>query len=94
MIGKAKSNRSLYATINYNIKKGSGIFYTNKLEGEELKEYRYQMADLQRCYSGTGKSLTIHAQLSPSIEDGKKLSMDDWKRMAKLFLEKMDLEDL
>lgn len=71
MIGKAKSNRSLYATINYNIKKGSGIFYTNKLEGEELKEYRYQMADLQRCYSGTGKSLTIHAQLSPSIEDGK-----------------------
>lgn len=92
MIGKAKSNRSLSATINYNLKKDSVMFYTNKLEGENIDDYRSQMADLQKCYRGSGKSLTIHAQLSPAIGDGKKLTIKEWKKMAEFFLEKLNLD--
>lgn len=73
MVGKAKSNISLAATVRYNMKKGSSFFYSNKLEGDEISSFKWQMTDLQKCYDGPGKSLIVHAQLSPEPEDGKRL---------------------
>lgn len=66
------------------------MFYTNRLEGESIFDYRLQMADLQRCYNGTGIRLTLHAQLSPTIKNGKNLSVDDWAQMSKMFIDKME----
>jgi hypothetical protein len=93
MIGKAKSNKSLSATIAYNNKNSSSLFFTNNLIGNDKNELLIQMEDLQKCYTGKGKNLTIHAQLSPAIEDGKKLTTPDWEIMANKFLEKMQLSN-
>lgn len=73
----AKSNVSLSKTVAYNRKQGSNFFYWRNMDGENIWDYRAQMADLQKCYRGGGKSLTLHVQLSPSIEDGKVLRGND-----------------
>jgi len=77
MVGLAKSNLSLSKTVAYNQKPGSDFFYSKNMDGEDIWDYRAQMADLQKCYRGGGKSLTLHVQLSPSIEDGKVLTEND-----------------
>jgi hypothetical protein len=46
------------------------------LEGDEIRSFKWQMADLHKCYDGTGENLIIHAQLSPEIEEGKRLEME------------------
>lgn len=93
MIGKAKSNRSLSATISYNLKEGASFIYQNKLDGIDVKDHWLQMEDLQKCYQGRSGQLTIHAVLSPGIEDGLKLSQEKWSEMARKYLLKMDLTD-
>ena len=45
-----------------------------------------QMEDLQKSYRVYGKKLTIHADLSPAIEDGKRLSEVDWETIANKYL--------
>jgi hypothetical protein len=94
MIGKAKSNKSLQATITYNEREKATLVYTNKLVGMSLDDYRVQMEDLQKCYTGYGKQLTIHAILSPAIEDGQILSSEQWQKMADAYLAKMNMQDL
>lgn len=94
MIGKAKSNKSLQATIAYNEREKATLIYSNKLEGTSLNDYRIQMEDLQKCYTGYGRQLTIHAILSPAIEDGKSLSMEKWQVIADNYLSKMNMQDL
>ena len=91
MIGKAKSNKSLSDTIQYNLKEKATLVYTNKLEGENINDFLQEMQDLQKCYRGYAKGLTIHAILSPSIEDGKKLTTVDWNKIADSYLKKMNL---
>ncbi len=86
MIGKAKSNKSLQATIAYNEKEEATLIFTNKLVGISLADFRMQMEDLQKCYRGYGKQLTIHAILSPAIEDGNRLNTSQWKIMADKYL--------
>ena len=86
MIGKAKSNKSLQATIAYNEKEKATLIYTNNLVGISLADYRMQMEDLQKCYRGYARQLTIHAILSPSIEDGKRLHPSQWKIMADKYI--------
>lgn len=93
MICIAKSNSSLIATIAYNEKYKSAQFYVNKLVGDSIADYLIQMTDLQECYKGHGKQLTIHAILSPCIEDGQKLSDIQWKEIADKYLQKMNLEE-
>ena len=70
MIGKAKSNKSLVATIEYNLKEKTELFFANKLTGTSIKDYQMQMQDLQKCYQGYAKQLTVHAILSPHISEG------------------------
>ena len=94
MIGKAKSNKSLKATIAYNEKEKAALVYTNKLEGMSLDDYYMQMEDLQKCYKGYGKQLTIHAILSPAIEDGKTLETAQWQKIADDYLSKINMQDL
>ena len=94
MIGKAKSNKSLQATLTYNVKGKANLIYTNRLVGLSLDDYRMEMGDLQKCYRGYGKQLTIHAILSPAIEDGKKLSLEQWQAMSDKYLEKMGMKGL
>ena len=91
MISKAKSNISLAKTIQYNEKEKATLVYTHKLEGENIQDFQTQMQDLQRCYTGSAKQLTIHAILSPSIEDGKHLQQKDWQKIADEYLKKMNL---
>ena len=93
MIGKAKSNKSLAATIEYNLKEQAELCFTNKLTGNTMEEYQMQMQDLQKCYSGYAKQLTIHAILSPHISEGKNLSVQQWRQIADEYLEQMDLKE-
>jgi relaxase-like protein len=94
MIGKAKSNKSLQATIAYNEKEKATVVYANKLVGMSLADFQMQMEDLQKCYRGYGKQLTIHAILSPSIEDGKKLTISQWQTIAGKYLTNMNMQAL
>lgn len=94
MIGTAKSNKSLQATISYNEREKATLVYSNKLVGMSLDDYRQQMEDLQKCYTGYGRQLTIHAILSPAIEDGKTLSTEQWQKIADDYLAKMNMQDL
>src|ERR1017187_10118204 len=94
MIGKAKSNKSLQATISYNEKEKATLIYTNKLAGTSLADFRMQMEDLQKCYRGYGKQLTIHAILSPAIGDGKRLNTSEWKTIADKYLTNMNMQGL
>src|ERR1022692_2119244 len=94
MIGKAKSNKSLQATIAYNEKEKATLIYANNLVGISLADYRMQMEDLQKCYRGYARQLTIHAILSPSIEDGKRLNASQWKIMADKYIANMNMQRL
>jgi hypothetical protein len=94
MIGKAKSNKSLQATIAYNEKEKATLIYANNLVGISLADYRMQMEDLQKCYRGYARQLTIHAILSPSIEDGKRLNASQWKIMADKYIANMKMQGL
>ncbi|MEP7277412.1 MAG: relaxase/mobilization nuclease domain-containing protein [Bacteroidota bacterium] len=94
MIGKAKSNKSLAATIAYKLKEKATLVYSNKLEGDSLVDYQLQMHDLQKCYQGYGKQLTIHTILSPAITDGQQLSEAQWQIMADSYLQKMNMKEL
>jgi hypothetical protein len=42
MIGKAKSNKSLQATIAYNEKENATLIYSNKLVGMSLADFQMQ----------------------------------------------------
>ena len=88
MIGKAKSNKSLPATLAYNHKQGSELFFSCNMIGDNDQDFAMQMSDLQKCYTGKGRNLTIHAQLSPAIDEGKKLTTKEWQEIASSFLER------
>jgi len=88
MIGKAKTNHSLDATILYNEKDKSQFIFSNQLIGNDIDMLKGQMKFRQECYQGRGKALTIHAQLSPSQEDGEKFSLTDWKLLGLKYLKK------
>lgn len=93
MIGRAKSNKSLMATINYNLKENAELFFINRLSGEDINDYRLQMMAMQKCYNGVAKTLTIHVILSPHISEGKNLDKNKWGEMADQYLNLMNLKE-
>lgn len=93
MIGKAKSNSSLANTIEYHLREQSILFYRNNLVGENIDDYRMQMEDLEKCYTGYGKQLLVHAILTPAIEDGRRLDDATWTKMADMYLREMKLKE-
>lgn len=92
MIAKMKSNKSLGATIGYNLKEESQIIDAHNLVGTTIDDYKKQMELTQDLFDGRAKNLTAHIILSPSIEDGRKLTDNEWKEIANSFLEKTKLE--
>lgn len=93
MIGKAKSNKSTSVTINYNDKEHSVLCFTQNLKGENIEDFKMEFSDLQQCYNGRSRNLIIHAQLSPSIEDGQRLTIKDWEKIGRAYLHKMNLPE-
>lgn len=91
MICKMKSNVSLRDTLNYNIKEYSEISSINNVFGGNWDEIQNQMLKRQKLYEGRAKNLTAHVFLSPSITEGKRLTLLDWKEIANSFLEKARL---
>ncbi|MEO7119621.1 MAG: relaxase/mobilization nuclease domain-containing protein, partial [Ginsengibacter sp.] len=57
-------------------------------------DFQMQMEDLQKCYRGYARQLTIHAILSPAIEDGKRLTASQWKKIAEKYLTNMNMQEL
>jgi len=86
-----KSNINLKNTLAYNIKEGSGIISVNNLRGENERDYENQMSARQKLFRNRAKNLTAHIILSPSIEDGRRLTREDWKEITQRFLEKSGL---
>ena len=86
MIAKMKSNISVGETIGYNLKEESQVISTYNLEGEHVQDYVEQMRMTQGLFEGRAKNLTAHIILSPSIEDGKGLTLKDWKGIANDYL--------
>ncbi|OJU28594.1 MAG: hypothetical protein BGN92_09675 [Sphingobacteriales bacterium 41-5] len=93
MIGRAKSNKSLTATINYYLKDKAELFFTNRLMGDCIDDYQIQMQAMQKSYPGLAKQLTIHAILSPHITEGKNLTKEQWQTIAEKYLKEMSLQD-
>jgi hypothetical protein len=93
MIGKAWSNSSLTATLHYNQKADSVLFYKNRLAGDDISDFRMQMEDLHKCYTGRSEKLIIHAVISPAPEEGINLSTADWTNIANSYLQGLGLSD-
>jgi len=93
MIGKAWSNSSLTATLHYNQKADSVLFYKNRLAGDDISDFRMQMEDLHKCYTGRSEKLIIHAVISPTPEEGINLSNADWTNIANSYLQGLELSD-
>lgn len=93
MIGKAKSNKSLVATIAYNLKEKAELIFTNGLSGEDINDNRLQMLAMQKCYTGTARQLTLHVILSPHISEGQNLRIEKWTEIANRYLSLMRLKE-
>src|SRR5882672_7204249 len=91
MIAKMKSNLSAKETLLYNDKENSEIIFISNLTGENRQEVEMQMAARQKLFEGRAKNLIAHIMISPSIEDGKKLTRLDWKEIGNSFLQKANL---
>ena len=92
MIAKMKSNQSIGATLGYNLKEESQVIAVNNLVGDHIQDYEKQMRATQELFEGRAKNLTAHVIISPSIEDGQKLNIGQWKGIANSYLKKTSLE--
>jgi hypothetical protein len=92
MIAKMKSNKSVGATIGYNLKDESQVIGVRNLEGDHVQDYEHQMRLTQSLFEGRAENLTGHVILSPSIEDGNKQTVQSWNNIADDYLKKAGLE--
>ncbi|TMU54822.1 relaxase/mobilization nuclease domain-containing protein [Flagellimonas algicola] len=94
MIGKGKSISHTKASISYgwNQEKEAEIIYKKHLMGETPKEIAQEFKIIQdqncRC-----KNNTLSFVLSPTIEDGKHLTKEQFNELTQKFLQKMKLEN-
>jgi len=91
MVGKMLSNISVSNTFNYNGKDESELIDVHNLTGENEIELQKQMIMQQNQFDGRAKNLTAHIILSPSIADGKELTLEEWKKIACTVLVKANL---
>ncbi|WP_431124646.1 relaxase/mobilization nuclease domain-containing protein [Flagellimonas flava] len=94
MIGKGKSISHTQASISYgwNQEKDAEIIHSQHLAGENPKEITEEFKIIQSQNQRTQKN-TLSFVLSPSIDDGKKLSKQELKELTKKFLKAMDLKE-
>lgn len=94
MIGKGKSISHTRASIGYgwNQEKNSEIVHSQHLAGENPKEITEEFKIIQSQNRRCEKN-TLSFVLSPAIEDGKKLSKKQLKKLTQNFIEKMELKE-
>lgn len=94
MIGKGKSISHTKASISYgwNQEKDAEIIHSQHLAGENPKEITEEFKIVQSQNQRTQKN-TLSFVLSPSIEDGKKLSRQQIKELTKKFIKAMNLKE-
>jgi len=93
MIGKAKSIKHTSISVDYARLKESGEELDRRHlageTGEEIaQEFRMCQGLNARCENNT-----LHIILSPTIEDGQKLSNNDLREIYREYLKRMNLED-
>ncbi|WP_350290514.1 relaxase/mobilization nuclease domain-containing protein [uncultured Croceitalea sp.] len=94
MIGKGKSISHTKASISYgwNQEKDAEIVHSQHLAGENPKEITEEFKIIQSQNQRTQRN-TLSFVLSPSIEDGKKLSKKELKEITKKFIDRMNLKE-
>ncbi len=91
MIGKAKSISHVSNAINYAQNKIKAVeIDRNKVIGENGKEIAKEFRVFQNLNSRCNRN-SFSFVLSPSIEDGKKLEVTDFAKIARDFLTRMNL---
>lgn len=94
MIGKGKSIAHTGASISYgwNQDKGAEIIHTQHLIGDNPQEITQEFRLVQEMNTRT-KNNTLSFVLSPTIEDGKKLTNQELGKLAKNFISEMNLKE-
>ncbi|WP_227009130.1 relaxase/mobilization nuclease domain-containing protein [Christiangramia fulva] len=94
MIGKGKSISHTRASMTYgwNQEKEAKVVFKQELIGETPKEITKEFQAIQELNENCQRN-TLSFVLSPTIEDGQKLSNKQLKEICKSFVEKMDLGD-
>jgi hypothetical protein len=92
MIARGKSISHLSASIHYALRREEAVILDKNIVAETphevAKEFQLFQKLNQRCDRNS-----LSFVLSPTIEDGKKLSNEQLERLNKSFLEKMQLQD-
>ncbi len=94
MIGKGKSISHTRASISYgwNQEKDAEIIHSQHLAGENPREITEEFKIVQSQNPRTKKN-TLSFVLSPSIEDGKRLSKQELSELVKKFIKAMQLKE-
>jgi len=94
MIGKGKSISHTKASISYgwNQEKNAEVVHSQHLAGENPKEITEEFKIIQSQNQRTQRN-TLSFVLSPSIEDGKKLTKQELKEITKKFIKAMGLKE-
>ena len=94
MIGKGKSISHTRASISYgwNQEKNAEIIHSQHLAGENPREITEEFKIVQSQNPRTKKN-TLSFVLSPSIEDGKRLSKQELSELTKKFIKAMGLKE-
>lgn len=93
MIGKAKSITHTAASLEYAMSREQGeVLDKHFLTGETPKEIEKEMQMFQQL-NGRCKNNTLSIVLSPSIEDGKRISNAGFRTISRDFLSKMGLQE-
>lgn len=92
MIGKGKSIQHVGNSLSYVMQKEKGeVLKTSHLLGETPKEIEKEFKMVQDL-NGRCKNNTLSFVVSPSIEDGKSLSNEEFKNLGEDFLKEMKLK--
>lgn len=93
MIGKAKSITHTAASLEYAMSREQGeVLDKHFLTGENPKDIEKEMQVFQQL-NGRCKNNTLSFVLSPSIEDGKRLTNAGFRTLSRDFLAKMGLQE-
>ncbi len=93
MIGKGKAVSHTAESLGYAMEKDKAeVLEKTYLVGETPEEIEKEMKTFQNL-NGRCENNTFSFVLSPSIEDGNRLTNEDYKRISKKFLKELKLEE-
>ncbi|MFN7704527.1 MAG: relaxase/mobilization nuclease domain-containing protein [Chryseotalea sp.] len=93
MIAKIKRNSSIEGTVLYNLKDNAQLIDTHNLPGDNINDYIKLMKLRVEKFKGRAENKIAHSIISPSIEDGKILSIEEWREIGFRYLSRMGLEN-